>query len=133
MGVNRTCFVKLDILNGLRDDLHQTIKQFTAAVNYTTDHSEDVYKNGLLNRSIIYNEMYHDLWGKSDLPANPKPRGYSKAMKAIQSVVTDWGKGKIQLALNSRMLHVGKESVIYSHFEFGPGSTDKPTASVVGS
>jgi putative transposase len=93
MEVKRTVPVKLNVPEERRDDLHRTIQQFNAAVNYTIDHGKNEDGDLILNTSIIHDEVYHDLRDETELPANLVVRAYSKAVEAMKSTVAEWEKG----------------------------------------
>lgn len=51
MEVKRTVTVKLDVPEGRRDDLHQTIQEFNIAANYTIGHGRDEDGDVILNKT----------------------------------------------------------------------------------
>ncbi|WP_210424103.1 transposase [Halorussus ruber] len=93
MEVQRTVRVKLDVPDERQDHLHQTIEQFTTAVNYSIENgrTDDGYL--ITAKTTIHDEVYHDLRGVTDLPANLCVRAYSKAVEMMKSTVADWKQG----------------------------------------
>jgi putative transposase len=108
MEVTRTVPVKLDVPDERRDDLHQTIKQFNHATNYTLKYARNDSGYLILNKSKIHDKVYYDLRDETDLPANLCVRAYSKTVEAMKSTVAEWKKD------NSRPLpHFSEPSAVY--------------------
>jgi putative transposase len=108
MEVTRTVPIKLDVPDERRDDLHQTIKQFNHAANYSVEHGRNDDGYLILNKSKTHDKVYYDLRDETDLPANLCVRAYSKAVEAMKSTVAEWKNG------NSRPLpHFTESSAVY--------------------
>jgi len=93
MEVRRTVPVKLSVPDDREYDLHQTIKQFNHACNYTVQNDKNDDGDLILNKSTIHDRVYHDLRDETDLPANLCVRAYSTAVESMKSTVADWKQG----------------------------------------